>query len=62
MPIYVHLTECGSVLLDKTRISRSQEIPRIFWTLNVHYSVHNSLTLTHNLTQINPVYISTHVQ
>jgi len=31
----------------------SQEIPRILWNPTVHYLLHNSPSLAHNLSQIN---------
>jgi hypothetical protein len=34
----------------------SQEIPRILWNLEFHYSIHNSLPIVPILNQLNPVH------
>jgi hypothetical protein len=46
----------GKMLLEKMSSSASQEIPCISWNLKVHYSIHNSELLAHNLSQANPVH------
>jgi hypothetical protein len=59
--IYIWRTYCiySSMvysLSEANSPSSSHEIPRILWNLKVHYCVHKSLPLFHNLGHINPVH------
>ena len=46
----------SKIHLKKLSSSAGLEIPSISWNLKVHYSIHNSQLLAHNLSQINPVH------